>query len=219
MTRQVVQMLKAELDLSEDQVEKVKGVMHEGFKFVMKRMMERMGDETPPTPEQRKKDETEIREAIVGKIRDVLDEGQKREFETLVKEFDQRLGKFELNQNLPGGNASSWLEGELASKERLLVKSENVLLLNEDEKAVIIPKVDAVITARAALREARRERRRDLSRAVHGGAKEDEVKERLHALRKKEDQLKDDLDKAQEQLREILALEQEARLVAIGVLD
>ncbi len=219
MAKQMVGLLRHELDLSEEQVERVTRILQDGIKSAMKKMFERMGDDNPPTPEQRKKDETDIREGILGKIREVLDAGQKREFEALVKEFDQRLGRFERQQNAPGGPAAQWFEGELPTKERLLVKTENVLLLNEEEKAVVLPRVDAVVTARAALREARLERRRDLSRAVHGGAKEDEMKERLHALRAKEDQLKERLEKAEADLRELLSIDQEARLVAIGVLD
>src|SRR4029079_8121540 len=123
------------------------------------------------------------------KIRGCLDDEQKKEFEVLVKEFDGRAGRFERGRSSPGADAALWLEGDMPTKERLLLKAENVLLLTEDEKRVVLPKVDAVIAAREKMREAKKEQRKNLSQAVRAKAKEDEVKERLHALRNSQAEL------------------------------
>jgi chromosome segregation ATPase len=46
-----------------------------------------------------------------------------------------------------------------------------------------------------------------------------EIKERLTALRQAREQVKADLEKAQEKLREVVTLKQEAQLVLMGMLD
>lgn len=218
MAKQMVKILKDELELTDEQVPKVTTAIEEGLKEGFKRMMKHMGEDNPDQDQIRKEGE-EVRTKILDSIRGCLDDEQKKEFEVLIKEFDSRAGRFERGRNNPGGDAQAWLEGELPTKERLLLKAENALILSEDEKKVVLPKVDAVISAREKLRDVRRQNRRDLAQAVKGGAKEDEVRERLHALRTKQADLEKSLEKAEEDLRELVTLDQEARLVAIGILD
>lgn len=219
MAKQMVKILKEELELSDEQTAKITTAIEDGFKDGMKRMLKRMGEQDEPDPNLMRKEGEEIRANILGKIRESLDEDQKKQFEVLVKEFEKGNGRFERGRGQPGGDASVWLDGEIPSKERLILKAENVLLLTEDEKKVVLPKVDAVITAREKMRETKKEQRRNLSQAVRAKAKEDEVRERLHALRNKQSELEKSLEKNAEDLRELLTLDQEARLVAIGILD
>jgi len=219
MAKSMVKLLKAELELSDDQADKVSTAIQDGIRAAFKQAMKHMGEEEPDE-EAIAKERDEIRDGILGKVRGVLDDTQKKEFEVLIKEFDQRAGQFErASREAPGGDALVWLEGELPTKERLLLKAENCLLLNEDEKKVVLPKVDAVVSARMKLREVRREQRRNLAQAVRAGAKEDEVRERLHSLRNRQVELARELAKAQEELRELVTIDQEARLVAIAILD
>ena len=219
MAKQMVKILKDELELSEEQTDKISTVITDGIKDGFKKMMKHMGEEQPDE-EEIKKERDEVRDGILTKVRSLLDDEQKKEFEVLIKEFDQRAGKFDRGgRGNPGGDAAAWLEGELPSKERLLLKAENVLLLTEDEKKVVIPRVDAVISTRETFREVRREQRKNLSQAVRAGAKADEVRERLHLLREKLADLEKTLRKAEEDLRELVTIDQEARLVAIGILD
>lgn len=217
MAKSMVKVLKDELELSEEQTSKVSSAIQEGMKEGMKRMMKHMGEEEPDQ-EAMKKESEEIKQGILKKINEVLDDEQKKEFEVLVKEFDTRAGRFERGRG-PGGEAAAWLEGDMPSKERLLLKAENALLLTPDEKKVVLPKVDAVISLREKMRENRREQRRGLSQAVRSGAKEDEVRERLHSLRAQQKDLEEKIAKAEDELRELVTIDQEARLVAIGILD
>ncbi|MEZ0230419.1 MAG: hypothetical protein ACAI25_17485 [Planctomycetota bacterium] len=218
MAKQMVKVLKEELELSEEQTSKITTAIEDGLRDGFRQMMRHMGEEEPDQEKIRKEGE-EIRTNILKKIRDNLDEDQKKEFEVLIKEFDTRAGRFERGRNQPGGDATVWLDGEIPTKERLLLKAENVLILSEDEKKVVLPKVDAVITAREKMREAKKDQRRNLSQAVRAKAKEDEVKERLHALRNSQVELEKVLARSEDDLRELLTLDQEARLVAIGILD
>ena len=218
MTKQMVKVLKEELELSDEQTSKIQTAISDGLKDGFRQMMKHMGEEEPDQEKIRKEGE-EIRANILKRITENLDEDQKKQFEVLVKEFEKGNGRFERTRNQPGGEATHWFDGDMPTKERLLLKAENVLLLTEDEKKVVLPKVDAVISAREKMRAAKKEHRANLSQAVRAKAKEDEVKERLHALRNRQAELEKTLEKAGEDLRELLTLDQEARLVAIGILD
>jgi hypothetical protein len=218
MAKQMVKILKEELELTEEQTSKITTAIEDGLRDGFRQMMKHMGEEEPDQEKMRKESE-EIRTNILKRIRENLDDDQKREFEVLVKEFDTRAGRFERGRNQPGGDATVWLDGEVPTKERLLLKAENVLILSEDEKKVVLPRVDAVITVREKMREAKKEQRRNLSQAVRAKAKEDEVRERLHAIRNTQAELEKALARSEEDLRELLTLDQEARLVAIGILD
>lgn len=50
-------------------------------------------------------------------------------------------------------------------------------------------------------------------------ASADQIKQKLTALRRVEDQLEQEMDKAQEQLRQVVTVRQEAQLVLMGLLD
>src|SRR5262249_15419521 len=150
---QIVDFLKHELDLTQDQVAKVQTVMEDGMKEAMKTMMKRFGEENPD-PEQGKKDQEAIRSRIIDGIRGVLDEAQKKELDSLVKDFENRAGKFErAANNTPGGDAALWLEGEHPSRDSYLTHAEAALILSQDEHKVIFPKIEKVVDARIALRE------------------------------------------------------------------
>jgi len=218
MAKSMVKILKEELELSEDQTSKIESAIQDGIKEGMKKMLKHMGEEDPDEDEIRKEGE-EVRTGITTKVKSFLDDEQKKEFDVLVKEFDQRAGSFDRGRGAPGGDAAAWLEGELPSKERLLLKAENTLLLTQDEKRVVLPKVEAVVALRQKMLDVRREERRSLGQAVRAKAKEDEVRERLHRLRSRQESLEKDLAKAEEELRELVTIDQEARLVAIGILD
>ena len=218
MAKGMVKVLKDELELTDEQTSKITETLQSGIRDGMKKMMKHMGEEEPDQ-ETIQKEAEEMRTQITSKIKSLLDDEQKKEFDVLVKEFDQRAGSFNRGRGAPGGDASAWLEGELPSRERLLLKAENALLLTQDEKRVVLPKVEAVIAIREKMLEARREERKNLGQALHAKAKEDEVRERLHVFRNKQATLEKELAQAEEALRELVTIDQEARLVAIGILD
>lgn len=219
MPKRIARFIKDQVELTDEQTTKIETILRDAFGEVMKRMIARMGEPEPPSREQIEKEMQEFRERIVEKVRSVMDDSQKKEFELLVKEFEQRAGTWEQRRDDPGREATSLFDGELPSKERLLVKAENALILNEDEKKVILPLVAKISDLRRKLREDGRERRRDIQKAIHSGAKPDEMRERLDTARAAEQKDRDALEKAESELRDLVTIEQEARLVAIGVLD
>jgi hypothetical protein len=119
----------------------------------------------------------------------------------------------------PGRGADLLFERILPSKERTLVKVENALILNEEEKKAILPLAAKVWEARRKLVEDGRERRKDLDKAVHGGATKAELQEKIEVTRARETADHEALEKAEAELRDVLTLEQEARLVALAILD
>ena len=226
----MVEILKQEIELRPDQVDKVSAVLEKGMAHLLDNLGARANGEDP--------DDDIVKDEILGGLRDVLDEGQRKELEVLVKEFESGSGRFELGppdeldpideldpmapapeRKLDVGKADLWFEPDLPTTERLTLKVDNILILSEDERKVVLPRVIAVLEARRKLRDGRHEQRHGLGIALHGGARDDEVKERLHGFRARTADLEKDLARAEEQLREILTLEQEARLVAIGILD
>src|SRR5579871_1106464 len=114
IAKQVVGFLKSELDLSEEQTGKVRTIIEEAMKDVMGRYMKAMnGGEAPPSQEEMEKQRKELQERIIGRIREVLDDAQKRELEAVVNEFETRSGRWKGGGDRPGGDAAQWLEGDL----------------------------------------------------------------------------------------------------------
>jgi hypothetical protein len=214
----MARFLKDQVDLSEDQARRVETILDGAFREAMKRFVGRYS-ESEASPETIRRDMEELRQRVLADIREILDEGQKKELDALVSELDQRARTWRENREDPGRDVVSVLDPDPPSKERLLARVENALLLSLEERRVILPLVARVAEARRRLREGRRDRRRDLDRAIHAGAKSDEVRDRLLAIRERERREQDEVHRAQAELREVLTLEQEARLVALGVLD
>jgi hypothetical protein len=220
-----VQILREELQLRDDQIPRVSEALEKGFAQLMANMDARKNGADP--------DDDAVKDAIVADLKTVLDESQSGQLDILVKEFETQTGRFEMGtpddltpENLllvpdekAVAKADVWFEGELPSAERLLLKAEDVLLLSEEEKKIVLPRVKAVVLARRALHDGRHERRKNLGLAMKGGAKEDEIKERVHDFRDKTIELEGRLEKAEADLREVVTIDQEARLVAIGILD
>lgn len=226
MAQAAAAIIRGEIDLRDDQVEAVNAVLAKGMKHLFDQMAARERGEDV--------EDLDVRGEILDGLNGVLDDKQRAQLDALVKEFDTQSGRFEsgsqeeLDPNFDpsaipddklAASAERWFEGDMPGKERFVLKAETALILSEDEKKIVLPRLEAVIVARRALRDATHTRRTDLGQAIHAGAKEDEVRERLHSMRGKAEELRGALEKAEEALREVVTIEQEARLVAIGVLD
>jgi hypothetical protein len=225
MAQGFVEILRVELALRDDQIGKVSDALEKGFVKLMANMDARKNGADP--------DDDAVKDELVADLKTVLDESQSGQLDILVKEFETQTGRFEMGtpddltpENLlavpdekAAARADLWFEGDLPTAERALLKAEDVLILSEEEKKIVLPRVAAVVAARRALHDGRHERRKNLSLAMKGGAKEDEIKERVHDFRDKSVELEKRLDKAQGDLRDVVTIDQEARLVAIGILD
>jgi hypothetical protein len=229
LMQSLVTLLRQELDLNDDQVGKVTTVLEKGMTHLFVNMLARQNGEDP--------DDDLVKDEIMDGLRGVVDDAQRKELDVLLHEFETQTGRFQLGvpdeDNLDldtpfapsadkialSKNADLWFEGDLPTAERLALKADNILILSEDEKKVVLPRVKAVVEARRALRDERHERRKSLGIAAKAGASKGECKERLHGLRRKTVELENRLSKAEDELREVVTLEQEARLVAVGILD
>ncbi|MDC3379393.1 diguanylate cyclase, partial [Planctomycetota bacterium] len=103
--------------------------------------------------------------------------------------------------------------------EQHLAKAERALFLGPDETVVVMGFVAAVIDNRRALVEGRQIRRRDLLTAIDSGASSAEVTQRLQEIRTAEQFQSLELAAAEQELRQLLTIEQEARFVTMGVLE
>jgi hypothetical protein len=220
-TKNVSKMLTKELDLDSDQAEQVSKILKDSMGSVMKRMGEFFGGGGAPGGDGFAKARSameEVREEIANKINKVLTPAQRREFENMVDKFDRRANSFEQSQR-------AWADpGQLfnpkpISKRLLMGKAERSLFLGPDETAVVMPFIEKVIDTRQALYEGRKVRRKDLMNAVDSGASKGEIEQRLAEIRAAEQFQHLELIAGEQALREILTLQQEARFVAIGVLE
>jgi hypothetical protein len=215
---QASEFLKKELDLDDEQAKKVGKIFQDAMGDMMKRMADSWGNEDGPNPENMRGVMEDLRLELSGKVREVLNDAQAREFDALVDQFDQRAQRWEQS-------ARGWQDPTLIfepapiSKRILLEKAERALFLGPDETAVVMPMVEDVLNRRIATAESKVTRRKDLRNAVDGGADPKEVVDRLQEIRAREEVQAQELIAAQDRLREVLTLEQEVRFVAMGILD
>lgn len=221
---QAVTFLKRELDLDPTQEEQIRMIMDD----VIERALSRMGDMfrggfgpdafTPEAQEQVRKAFEDVRLETAKRIEEVLSPDQRREFEVLLDQFDRRAQQFEQGRRA-WEEPSELFNPAPPSKRLLLDKAERSLFLGPDETAVILPFIERVLDARQALYEGRKVRRQDLLNATRAGAAQDEITERLATIRAAEQFQQLELFAARQALRELLTIEQEARLVAMEILD
>ncbi|MGE0710884.1 MAG: hypothetical protein AB7N76_16180 [Planctomycetota bacterium] len=218
MSKQVVEFLTKELDLSESQGVQVKKIMDEAMDEVWQKAAEFFGSGDPESMDKARKLFEGVRVTISKRISEVLTDAQRREFEVLVENFDRRAESFEESRRVRD-DVSQLLNPKPQSKTILLGKAERLLFLSQDETRVLLPYVEKVVDARLALYEGRRVRRKDLLNASLGGAKKTELAQRVSEIRAAEQFQQLELAAAQQRLKELLTLEQEVRFVAAGILD
>lgn len=216
---QAVEFLAKELELDAGQQEKIKTILSESMRDAMKKAAETW-DPTQGMPDMQKMRGLmeDARVVIAQKIDAVLSPEQRREFEVLVDQFDRRAQSFE-QQARAYQTPSEAFDPAPISKRVLLDKAERSLFLGPDETAAVMPYVEKAIDLQIALNEGKKTRRQDLQVAIEGGASEKEIRQRLDGMHDAEDLAKLELAAARTALRELLTLEQEIRMVAMGILD
>lgn len=216
---QAVEFLAKELELDAGQQEKVKAILSESMREAMKKAAEQW-DPTQGMPDMQKMRALmeDARVTIAQKIDAVLSPEQRKEFEVLVDQFDRRAQSFE-QQARAQQTPSEAFDPAPISKRVLLDKAERSLFLGPEETAAVMPFVERAIDLQIVLNEGRKTRRQDLQIAIEGGASEKEIRQRLDGMHDAEDLAKLELAAARTALRELLTLEQEIRMVAMGILD
>lgn len=217
-SRQAVEFLTRELDLDAGQQEKAKAIFEGTIRDAMRKAADMMMGENGPDFSKMRDAMDEVRVDVAKRLNDILSPDQKREFEALVDQFDQRAQSWE-QQRRAMETPSQMFDAPPISRRVLLAKAERSLFLGPDETAVVMGYVTKVVDARIALNEGRKTRRQDLLTAIEGGAKEAEVRQRLDRMHEAEQFQELELGAAQAQLKELLTVEQEVRFVAMGILD
>ena len=134
-------------------------------------------------------------------------------------------------------------EGRRGFQERMVERMKETLEASDEEWKVLQPRVEKVLTLSRETRgmagmagfarrgrpqagESTREQtqvekcQEEVRNVLENKeAKPEEIKQKLTALRKAKEKAKQDLAKAQQELREVLTLRQEARLVLMGLLN
>lgn len=216
---QAVDFLAQELDLDPGQREKVKKIMEDTMRDAFAKAAEQFGGNGgPPDFDKIRSTMEDVRVKVAEQITEVLSPDQRKEFEVLVDNFDRRAQSFE-QMRRASEDPTELFDPPPLSKRILMAKAERALFLGPDETAVVMRVVERVLDLRIALNEGLKVRRDDLRTAMAGGASDDEVRQRLDALRKAEEFQRLELVAAERELREILSLEQEVRFVAMGILD
>lgn len=225
--KRATEFLTKELDLDSKQQVEVKkifdGMMADVWKKISERMQNGGGmqDFMNPDGEGRKKARTffeDIRLEMSKKISKVLTPVQRKHFEVVIEQFDRRANEWE-NSRKTAEDPSQLFNPAPLSKRLLLAKAERSLFVTPEEAAAIMPFVEKVINSRQALYEGRKVRRKDLLEAARGGAKKDEIKERVGEIRAAEQFQQLELAAAQQKLRELLTIKQEARFVALSLIE
>jgi hypothetical protein len=114
----------------------------------------------------------------------------------------------------PGGRG-----GPERNKARLKEQAVEALALKDDETAVVMPLLDTVLETRDTLMREGEDRRQQFLQAARGTTDQAALTKLLEDFRTAREADRALVKAAMDQLREVLTVEQEARLVGLNVLD
>jgi len=209
-----LERLQKELDLTPEQVQKL-----QDFGLDMQdRIMEgiqRFQQEGFPQGEELQKLIEGFRGGVEGRLGEILTPEQQEKLRGMMGNFGQQFG-----DQFGGGDPGEGLRRvrELGRNARL-EQIKDALLLSEEEQKVLLPLIEKVMDAQAELRTTQTEGRAELTRFLRSGPDKDAVEGRMNDFRAKRDEVAKKLEAARKELRELLTLEQEAKLIAFGILD
>jgi Spy/CpxP family protein refolding chaperone len=149
----------------------------------------------------------DMRDKMTAKMNEILTPEQQKKMEELRS---QRRGRF----GRGGGRGRGG-----PNPARLRQEAVKALNLNEEASAVVLPVLDKILAAQTAARESLRTQQQALQQKAAGDVTTDELKAQLDAFRKARKDAQDKLASARAELQELLTLQQEAKLVALGILD
>jgi Spy/CpxP family protein refolding chaperone len=197
-----VDRLKELLDLTPEQVQKLEDIQEE-VRTRFREMRDSGGDMRSMMQEM----QTKIRD----KIRGILTDAQKPKFDEFVKQQDERMRN--------GGGPGGFGRDPAQMKKRLMDDAEKALMLSADEKAAVLPLIEKAVDARTQTRTDGDKRREEFLTFVKKTSTPEEVKAKLEEYRKARESDQEKVKTAQKALRDVLTIEQEAKLVALGILD
>lgn len=213
MWRYPVERLKEQLNLTDDQFKKIEGFSDEMREAVRKEVQDLQKDGGFDWSKMRDlmpKYMSQMRD----KVRSVLTDEQKTKYEELIKEEDKRFRE---------GPRGMGRDPE-AMKKRLMEQAEKELSLTPEEKQAVLPLIQKVLDARAEARTNGDKRKEEFTSFVKKATGADdqgkvEIQKRLEDYRKAREVDQQKIKEAQANLREVLTIDNEAKLVSLGILD
>jgi hypothetical protein len=200
--------LQEQLGLSEQQMEKVREIWQNLFQEMMESFRGGGGGFDRQAMRQRRQ---QLMEKLQKQVRDILTEEQKVKYDKFVKELQERGRRFGRGR----------FRDPARRKQQQIRRAKEALKLDPEEEKVIMPLVEGVIDAQNKLRgrDVMREQQDALRKALdEQGTSAEVIKEKLDALRNARKEAEQALKEAEETLREVLTIQQEARLVSLGIL-
>jgi Spy/CpxP family protein refolding chaperone len=200
--------LKQALGLTDDQVKQIEALGND-----MRDEFRKMRDEMQNNPDANPRDAfTKIRDKMYDKIRGILTAEQKPKFEEWAKKQEERMQR-----------GPQFGPDPERMKKRLLDQAEKELTLSPEEKSAVMPLVQKLLDVRAEVRVAGEKRRDEFKTFVRKAdattdAQKAELANKLAEYRKAVDEDKKKIKDAEQALREVLTIDNEAKLVGIGVL-
>jgi len=209
-----IERLKNQLKLSDEQYKKLEGFRDEESGRFRQEVRDLQKNEALDLSKMRDlfpKYLTEIQD----KVRSVLDDDQKAKYEEIVKEETKRMKE---------GPRNGLTRDPEALKKRLMDQAEKELALNPAEKTAVLPLIQKVLDARAEARTSGDKRKEDFTNFVRKAVGQDEtqkadMQKRLEEYRRAREADQEKIKEAEAALRDVLTIENEAKLVALGILD
>lgn len=146
------------------------------------------------------------------KFEAVLTPEQVEKFKAFRTQMNERMQRGPGGPGGPGGRGGD-------RRGRLREEALAALALGADEAAVVTPLLDAALTARETIRTDAETQRRQLLESLKETTDADAVSKLLEQFRAARGGDRTTIQTAQDQLREVLTLEQEAKLVGLGILE
>ncbi len=209
-----VERLKEELGLTDEQVKQVEGLAAEmREKGQAAREAMRNGDFEGARAQF---------QALGEQMRTKLDEvltPEQREKAAAMRQRQERFGRG--GEGGPGarGERGGRGRGPEQARARLREQALEALALTEEEKAVVLPLLDATLETRSLMQEEGERRRQAFLEKARASTDPEGLTKLLAEFRASREQDKGTVKQAMDQLREVLTVEQEAKLVGLGVLD
>jgi Spy/CpxP family protein refolding chaperone len=206
----ITEQLKTALDLTDDQVKKVQAI-EDDMRAKMREMFQ--GGDRSQMQEQM----TAAMEKVKTDVKAILTKEQEPKFDEWVKGMEERRNQF--GRGGPGGGGDP-----KAREKRQYDEAEKALTLSPEEKSAVMPLVKKLIEARSEARQAADKNRQDLVALLKAkpgttDAEKTEITAKLAEFRKAREADTAKVKAAADAIKEVLTVENECKLVSIGILD
>lgn len=207
-----VEQLTRELGLTPEQVQQVEALNQEMREKVRTLMREAFQSGDPQAARQKIQG---MFEETFGRLEGLLTPEQQEKAKGLRERLSERMrGRFER-----GGRGGRGGFGRENSRARLKEQALEALALSEEEAAVVTPLLDTCLETRELLLEEGERRRQEFLQKARETSEPEALGKLLEEFRASREADKATARQTMDQLREVLTVEQEAKLVGLGVLD